>query len=665
MSSNVKVYGSFHFAESCTFDPDRNVILAMNAGESAKPGQSAAAEPNDGFVSLIKPDGSVHTSKWIGATRDGLTLVHPLGSAIQGGTLYINDGNTIRTFDLKTGTPKQAFEVKEATNLNGIGVATDGTIYASNTGNAQQPENKQRIYNVHAERPSVGVRRRRAAAHCRTASRSTRRQRRRREHRQQRRAHVRPGRQARADRARGGSGNDGVVVLPDGTKYVSSVRFGSVSRIAPGREAEVIATGIPAAASMCYDSRQNQLVIPLNPNNALGVHSARPALAPSEGPLGRGCHGRGPSRRAAAQPPPTGGCDRSCLEGFLDGYIEAVVAHDARRLPPAPTIEFTENGQRLSLDDGVGSRQLAEIETLVIPTAKSRDGSMTLALLAPRRRRRVAAGDRRSRAELLHVANAISGIERNDGRGDYPLAADCARLENGLVLAGDVALVSPRAKGRPTARKSAASSNSGAASSSTSRAFATGASCSSIPSEGSCSRSRSSTTPAAIRVLGTLPDGRNVESRPEDSVDLADRRSVQDRARAPSAPSSRCCIKSRTAWAPAGARGKSRCRASRGADLAIAAGSVRVPHAPLVDAAVALERHIAVLPHGLQRRGVEPAARVALRRRRDSRGCPAAIDDELEVDPALGFRAPALRRIDDRCRASQRSGSLAGEAVAR
>ena len=118
--------------------------------QSAEPGQSAAAEPNDGFVSLINPDGSVHTSKWIGATRDGLTLVHPLGSAIQGGTLYINDGNTIRTFDLKTGTPKQAFEVREAMNLNGIGVAPDGTMYASNTGNAQQPENKQRIYKVTA-----------------------------------------------------------------------------------------------------------------------------------------------------------------------------------------------------------------------------------------------------------------------------------------------------------------------------------------------------------------------------------------------------------------------------------------------------------------------------------------------------------------------------------
>lgn len=55
MSANVKVYGSFHFSESCTFDPERNLILAMNNGERGD------GTENDGFVSLINPDGSVHT----------------------------------------------------------------------------------------------------------------------------------------------------------------------------------------------------------------------------------------------------------------------------------------------------------------------------------------------------------------------------------------------------------------------------------------------------------------------------------------------------------------------------------------------------------------------------------------------------------------------------
>ena len=64
MSDNVKVYGSFHFTESCTFDPERNLILSMNRGNDAG--------SDDGYVSLINPDGSVHTSKSVSYTH--LTL---------------------------------------------------------------------------------------------------------------------------------------------------------------------------------------------------------------------------------------------------------------------------------------------------------------------------------------------------------------------------------------------------------------------------------------------------------------------------------------------------------------------------------------------------------------------------------------------------------------
>ena len=65
------------------------------------------------------------------------------------------------------------------------------------------------------------------------------------------------------------AGNDGLVIMPAGTKYVSSVRYGGVSRIRPGKAAELIARNVPSAASMCYDAGANQLVIPMNPNNGL------------------------------------------------------------------------------------------------------------------------------------------------------------------------------------------------------------------------------------------------------------------------------------------------------------------------------------------------------------------------------------------------------------
>jgi hypothetical protein len=65
------------------------------------------------------------------------------------------------------------------------------------------------------------------------------------------------------------TGSDGLVIMPDGAKYVSSVQNGGVSRMRPNQPAELIATNIPSAASMCYDAGANQLVIPMNPNNGL------------------------------------------------------------------------------------------------------------------------------------------------------------------------------------------------------------------------------------------------------------------------------------------------------------------------------------------------------------------------------------------------------------
>jgi len=257
MSDNVTVYGSFHFAESCTFDPQRNLIIAMNAGE-----RSDVAAP-DGYASLINPDGSVHTSKWIGATRDGLDLISPIGSTIRDGVLYTVDSGFVRSFDLETGRPLNSIEVPDAGFLNGIAVDGDGTAYVSDTRpgelvwkvtaggevsifaegapltlpNGVAMDNDGNIVVVNMGSTDVVT-------------------------------YSSDGAVVRTEQA-AESGSDGVVVLPDGTKYVSSVRYGSVSKLIAGEDPEVIATGIPNAASLCYDSTQHQLVIPLNPNNAL------------------------------------------------------------------------------------------------------------------------------------------------------------------------------------------------------------------------------------------------------------------------------------------------------------------------------------------------------------------------------------------------------------
>ena len=218
MSDNVTVYGSFHFSESCTFDPNKNLILAMNAGNRGDTGA------DDGYVSLINPDGSVHTPKWIGATRDGLELHDPLGSAISSGVLYTVDSGHVRQFDLQSGRPLRSVPVPGSTLLNGIAVADDGTVYASNTRPVGQ------IWKVTADGEAslfadgaplqapngVAIDQDGNVVVVNVGDNAVI-------------TYNRSGEVIQTEHSVEG-GNDGVVVTADGTKYVSSVRYGSVSR---------------------------------------------------------------------------------------------------------------------------------------------------------------------------------------------------------------------------------------------------------------------------------------------------------------------------------------------------------------------------------------------------------------------------------------------------
>ena len=231
----------------------------MNAGNRGDGGA------DDGYVSLINPDGSVHTPKWIGASRDGLELHDPLGSAVRNGVLYTVDSGYVRLFDLATGRPQRSIPVPGSTLLNGLAVAEDGTVYASNTRPVSQlwkvtadGEASLFAYGAPLNAPNgvaidgdgnvvvINVGDNAVITYDPDGTVTV----------------------IRTERTVEG-GNDGIIITADGTKYVSSVRYGSVSRIRPGQEAEIIASGIPSAASMCYDSMQNQLVIPLNNNYAL------------------------------------------------------------------------------------------------------------------------------------------------------------------------------------------------------------------------------------------------------------------------------------------------------------------------------------------------------------------------------------------------------------
>lgn len=260
-TANAKTYGGFRFSESISYDPVRDLYVALNAGMPQN------LVPNDGYVTLVNPDGTTHTLKWIGINRNGLTLNHPLGSDIINNTLYVADIDTVRWFDMTTGEPRGSVQVPGATRLNDLEVTADGTIYATQTGDTTAASWK--VYKITAKgevselvsgaplnlpngiafdpKGNIVV--------------------------------VNVGDPAVLTFSPEGTlltteqsidpGNDGLVVLEDGTKYVSSVRLGTVARIRPGQKAELVASGIPSAASMCYDSKRNRLVIPMNDWNAI------------------------------------------------------------------------------------------------------------------------------------------------------------------------------------------------------------------------------------------------------------------------------------------------------------------------------------------------------------------------------------------------------------
>lgn len=182
-----------------------------------------------------------------------------------------------------------------------------------------------------------------------------------------------------------------------------------------------------------------------------------------------------------------GRCDRACLEGIANQYLQALAARDPKKAPLASDIKYTENGVRLLPGEGKwltvsaegtfklhiadqtagqivtfvtmrengvpfvmssrlrvnGSRQITEAETIL---SNSEGAAKGIESRPPRAAylRATLPADRVSRNELVRVANMyFSGMQLNDGKGNYPFADDCHRFENG----GDTTNAAPRKPG--------------------------------------------------------------------------------------------------------------------------------------------------------------------------------------------------------------------------
>jgi hypothetical protein len=188
-------------------------------------------------------------------------------------------------------------------------------------------------------------------------------------------------------------------------------------------------------------------------------------------------------------------CDRECLEGFVDLYLTAIVAHDPARAPFAKNARYTENADEISLADiseglwtkatGLGdykfyvadpqagqvafvgliqtkaqeekegktaeaekpvllsmrlkveNEQITEAEAIVVDSMMGGGmggGAMTVPPAAYSKT--LAPEDRVSREKLVRISNLyFDSIEQCNGK-IVPWHDECYRLENGMWTAG-------------------------------------------------------------------------------------------------------------------------------------------------------------------------------------------------------------------------------------
>jgi sugar lactone lactonase YvrE len=117
--------------EAVRYDPAQDVYFVSNWGTG-----SAGARDDNGFISRMRPDGSVENLRFIAGGTGGVTLHAPRGMVIVGDTLWVADADAVRGFDRRSGAPLVAVDFSRADPgfLNDVAAGPDGVVYVTDTG---------------------------------------------------------------------------------------------------------------------------------------------------------------------------------------------------------------------------------------------------------------------------------------------------------------------------------------------------------------------------------------------------------------------------------------------------------------------------------------------------------------------------------------------------
>ena len=107
--------------ESVIYDPVTDVLFVSNINGAVM------QKDGDGFISRIKPDGTILERNWVKG------LNSPTGLGLSDRTLYVADVDTLVELNAASGSVEKRHKASGAIFLNDVAVAGDGTVYVSDT----------------------------------------------------------------------------------------------------------------------------------------------------------------------------------------------------------------------------------------------------------------------------------------------------------------------------------------------------------------------------------------------------------------------------------------------------------------------------------------------------------------------------------------------------